>query len=131
MLERLHSFIANLRSRSASRARTTISIQETGFQLLQSGQRPEAAECFQWQEITTAIAYKRDCFAVDLICMAIATELMATEVNEEDVGWEEFIRAAQIKLPGSVPIDTWWPAVSQPPFSTSQTTVYRKQQPSS
>jgi hypothetical protein len=131
MLERLHSFIANLRSGSDSRARITISIQDTGFQLLQDGQRPEVAKCFQWQEVTTAIAYKRDCFSVDLICMAIANELTAIEVNEEDAGWEAFIRAVETKLPGSVPIGDWWPVVSQPPFSTNQTTVYCKQQPPS
>jgi hypothetical protein len=48
MLERLHSFITSLRTRSASRGRITISVQETGFQRLQFDQRPEAAQCFQW-----------------------------------------------------------------------------------
>jgi hypothetical protein len=128
MLDRMHSLIASLRGRSASRGRNTISLQETGFQLLPVSQTAEAAKCFQWREITTAIAYKRDCVTVDLICMAIADELTAIEITEEDAGWEEFIRGAEISLPGSLPIDTWWPIVSQPPFSTSQTTVYRKQQ---
>ena len=63
--------------------------------------------------------------------MSIANELTAIEVNEEDVGWEEFVRAVETKLPGSVPIDEWWPVVSQPPFSTNQTTVYCKQRPPS
>jgi hypothetical protein len=131
MFERVHSLIASLRSRSASPAKNTISLRETGFQLLPAHQPTAPAKCFQWQEITTIIAYKRDCITVDLICMAIEDELRAIEINEEDAGWEEFIRAAEVNLPGSVPVDIWWPAVSQPPFSTSQTTLYRKQQPSS
>jgi hypothetical protein len=63
MLERLHSFITSLRTRSASRGRITISVQETGFQRLQFDQRPEAAQSFQWQEVTTVMAYKRQCFS--------------------------------------------------------------------
>jgi hypothetical protein len=129
MLERVHSFISNLRSRRASRGRMSVSLQETGFQLHPIDQQDRPPTCFKWREITTVLAYKRDCFAVDLICLAIADAVTFLEINEEDAGWDAFIRALENNLPGSVPVDTWWPAVAKPPFETSQTTIYRKDQP--
>jgi hypothetical protein len=130
MLERVHSFISSLRSRRTSRGQMRVSLQETGFQLHSTDQREHSPTCLKWQEITTVLAYKRDCFAIDLVCLAIADSVTVLEINEQDAGWEEFIRAVENNLPGSVPLATWWPAVAQPPFAPNQTTVYRKEQPS-
>ncbi len=111
--------------------RLSISLQETGFQLQSMDQAAEAGRFFEWQEITTITAYKRDCFAYDLTCLAIGdASSAAVEINEQDIGWDTFIRAVSQKLPGSVPVDIWWPAVAQPPFATNQTTIYRKGPPS-
>jgi hypothetical protein len=107
-----------------------VTLQETGFELHSTDQREHSPTCLKWQEITTVLAYKRDCFAVDLICLAIATPSTVLEINEQDAGWDEFIRAVENNLPGSAPLATWWPAVAQPPLATNQTTVYRKEQPS-
>jgi hypothetical protein len=36
----------------------------------------------RWSEVNGVVAYKRDCFAVDLICMGFATPDGAVESNE-------------------------------------------------
>jgi hypothetical protein len=131
VLERVYALIAKLRSTSAQPARTSISLEETGFRLRSMDQPTDVERFFDWQGVTTMIAYKRDCFAYDMICLAIADASIAVEIREEDDGWDAFIRAAEKNLPGSVPVDTWWPAVAQPPFATNTTTVYRKGQTAS
>jgi hypothetical protein len=107
----------------------SVSLHETGFQLHPTGQHDRPPTCFEWKEITTVLAYKRDCITTDLICIAIADSVRVLEINEEDAGWEEFIRAVEHNLPGSVPVATWWPTVVQPAFATNQTTIYRREQP--
>ena len=102
MLERVHSFISNLRSRRTSQGRMRVSLQETGFQLHSTDQRDQSPTCFKWQEITTVLAYKRDCFAIDLICLAVADSLTVLEINEQDAGWDEFIRALENNLPAQL-----------------------------
>ena len=125
MIERVHSLIATLRSRSAHRGRMEISCDETGFELRPFGRTDQTTK-LNWQQITEIIAYKRDCFTVDLICLAIADPATVVEINEEDAGWDPFIQAVATNLPGSVARDTWWTAVAQTPFATNQTIVYRK-----
>ncbi|MGA3077877.1 MAG: hypothetical protein ABSG56_29895 [Bryobacteraceae bacterium] len=105
-----------------------VSFDETGFELHRIGQTDETAKCFRWQEITVVLACKRDCFAFDLICLVIADAMTAVEINEQDDGWDAFIAAASKNLANSVPRDTWWAAVAQPPFAANQTIVYRKGQ---
>jgi hypothetical protein len=126
-LKRAIAFIEHLRRRSALRARVDISLQETDFQLHPTDRPDAPPNYFQWGEITTVLAYKRDCFSVDLICLAVGDASTVVEINEEDAGWEAFIRAMEKNLPGSLPFDAWWPAVAQPPFATHRMTVYSKE----
>jgi len=131
MFERLRSFVASIRRRSLPRVGMSIRLQESGFLLQPTDQPADEASCLKWQEITTIIAFKKDCFSCDLICLAIADNLTVVEINEEDAGWDAFIQAAQKNLPGLVPADIWRTKVAQPPFATNSTTIYRKDQSSS
>jgi len=105
----------------------SVSLQETGFRLHLTGQPADTARCFKRQEITTIVAFKRDCVTYDLVCLAIADASNIVEIKEEDAGWDAFIRAAEKNLHGSVPANTWWPVVAQPPFATNPTTIYRRE----
>jgi len=109
----------------------TIRLQESGFLLQPTDQLADKPSCIKWKEITTIIAFKKDCFSCDLICLAIADNLTVVEINEEDAGWDAFIQAAQKNLPGLVPAHNWWPVVAQPPFATNSTTIYQKDQSAS
>ncbi len=129
MLKRLRTFLSNRRGSPATQARTSVSLEENGFQLHKPGQPTDAGRRFAWQEITSIVAYKRDLVTYDMICLAIEGASTAVEINEEDNGWDGFIRAAEKNLPGSVPLDRWWPAVTQPPFATNLTTIYHREQP--
>ena len=128
MLEKLYAFVAKLRRTTAEPARMSISLEETGFRLRPVDQPTDVGRFFEWQGLTAIIAYKRDCLVYDTICVAIADASIAVEIHEEDDGWDAFIRAAEKNLLGSVPVDTWWPAVAQPPFATNTTTVYQRRQ---
>jgi hypothetical protein len=116
-------------SKHAAQASATISLHEAGFVLHAADQPADAGRRFAWQEITSMIAYKRDLFASDLICLAIESNSTAVEIDEEYNGWDAFIKAAEENLPGSVPVETWWPAVAHPAFKTNPTTIYRREQP--
>ena len=129
MLKRQRTFLSNRRSGPATQARTSVSLQDNGFQLHTAGQLANSGRRFAWQEITSIVAYKRDLVTYDRICLAIEGASTAVEINEADYGWDAFIRAAEKNLPGSVPLDTWWPAVTQPAFATNLTTIYRREQP--
>ena len=122
----LKHFIAMLRGDLQTRTQKLISHNEEGFEVRWADHRSDVVEAFDWQEIATIIAFKRDCFALDLICLAIGNATSATEINEGDAGWEEFIQTLERRLPGSSPRETWLRAVAQPPFATNQTVVYRK-----
>jgi hypothetical protein len=49
-----------------------VSLQEAGFQLQLMDQAANTGQFFKWQDVTTMVAYKRDCFGYDLVCLAIA-----------------------------------------------------------
>jgi len=79
-----------------------------------------------WSEVNGIVAYKRDCFAVDLICMGITTPDGAIEVNEEMDGWEALTDAIPTLLPGMTGKKEWWDKVAQPPFAANPTTLFSR-----
>jgi hypothetical protein len=94
---------------------------------LHSTEQQSDSPSFEWQEITTVVAFKNDCVTYDMICLAIATPINVVEINEEDAGWDAFIRAAEGSLPGFAPADTWLPAVTLPAFAANPTTIFCKE----
>ena len=79
-----------------------------------------------WSEVNGIVAYKRDCFAVDLICMGFTTPDGAIEVNEEMDGWEALTDAIPTLLPGMTGKKEWWDKVAQPPFAANPTTLFSR-----
>ena len=69
------------------------------------------------------VAYKRDCYTVDLMCMGFTTPDGAVEVNEGMDGWNALIDAIPRLLPGTTSKDKWWDKVAQPPFAANPTTL--------
>lgn len=58
----------------------------------------------KWSEVNRVVAYKRDCYAHDLICMGFTTpDDGFIEVNEQDDGWDNLIEAVPHLLPGIIP----------------------------
>lgn len=117
MIDQINSFILR-HIRRRPQAPTQIDLDPTGFTI--SGQS------IRWQDVTKIVAYKRDCFGTDLICLLIATQAPAIEINEEATGWQPFLDAAQQNLPGMVPFETWFPQVAFPAFELNPTTLFAR-----
>ena len=81
-----------------------------------------------WNEINGAVAYKRDCFAYDLLCIAFSTPDGSFETNEDMEGWKTLIEMLPIYLPGTPRSEEWWEKVVQPPFATNATTLFTKKE---
>lgn len=80
-----------------------------------------------WSDVTRARAFKRDLFAVDLVCLGLEVgEELALEVNEEMAGWPELLEALPKLLPGCMNQGQILDAVLKPAFATNETEVFRR-----
>jgi hypothetical protein len=82
-----------------------------------------------WAEVAKVVAYKRDCYAYDLICIAIAdaSDVIRIELDEHSEGYQALMDALPNQLPGCLAPNQWWERVAQPPFETSWTELYRRE----
>jgi hypothetical protein len=97
------------------------------FAILRGG-RPLASA--RWDDVLRLLAYKRDEFTTDLVCLDI--ELRGgriLSVHEEVPGWEDFLDAAERALPDMHSFRSWFPQVAQPPFARSEHVVFEREAP--
>ncbi len=80
----------------------------------------------RWSEVSRVVAYKRDCWGIDLLCMAIGTVAGAVEINEEMDGWAALTDALPMLLPGTLDKSQWWQRIAQPPFAANVTTLFSR-----
>jgi hypothetical protein len=81
----------------------------------------------RWKDIVKLEAFKRDCFAVDLICLAMClNDNTEVEINEEMNGWQPLMRKLPEYLSGCEKFDEWFDVVAQPPFKENLTIIYRR-----
>jgi hypothetical protein len=80
----------------------------------------------RWNEVQGVVAFKRDCFALDLICMDFTTSDGAVELNEKMDGWEALTDALPNLLPGTTSKEKWWGKVAQPPFAANPTILFSR-----
>jgi hypothetical protein len=78
----------------------------------------------KWSEVNGVVAFKRDAYIVDLICMGFTTAEGSVEVNEEMEGWGALTDALPLYLPGTPSPEDWWNGVAQPPFAANPTTLF-------
>jgi hypothetical protein len=82
-----------------------------------------------WNEITKIVAFKRDCYAVDLIC--IVFELggaSSVETDEEMEGWQGMMNTLATRF--GIREEAWFRKVAVPAFATNMTTLWnRKENP--
>lgn len=79
---------------------------------------------FQWKEVVSIEAYKRDLVTEDLICLEIKlSSHESITLHEELKGFEEFkaIMSSQLKVNNT----NWMSAVMLPPFEECRTLVYK------
>ncbi|MBZ5615254.1 MAG: hypothetical protein LAO23_14695 [Acidobacteriia bacterium] len=98
---------------------------ENGFVVTASGSREPNAS-LAWDEVDTVLAYKRDLYTVDLICLGFVTPERTIEVHEEMQGWSQLVEQLPSRLRGMPPFSGWWESVAKPPFAPSVTTLYKR-----
>jgi hypothetical protein len=99
---------------------------ETGItQNVQSGANTESIQ-FAWNQVVNVFAYKRDCFAVDQICLIIETSDLNRyiEVREDDEGYERLIEQLPKILDGFPTQEEWLKRAALPPFETQWMQLY-------
>jgi hypothetical protein len=107
--------------------RPVIQFDESGLTLTaRHADGSETKTELRWSEVNGVVAYKRDCFALDLICMGFTTGDGAVELNEGMDGWEALIDAVPSLLPGSTSKQEWWGKVAQPPFAPNPTVSFSR-----
>ena len=80
-----------------------------------------------WSDINTIVAFKRDLFTVDLLCLRIeAVSGQIFEVNEEMGGWSALLEALPNYLQGCMTKQQVLDAIVNPAFATNQTKVYSR-----
>jgi hypothetical protein len=80
-----------------------------------------------WAEVNEAIAYKRDCYSVDLICIAFGNKGNGVEINEEMPEWNSIVKALPCYLPGCMSEDSWFQQVAFPAFETNTVHIFSRQ----
>jgi hypothetical protein len=104
-----------------------ISFDEIGLSVtVLDSKRGTQTAILPWNDVHTVVAYKRDVYAYDLICVALGNDKAAIEVNEQMEGWPELVERLPAFLPGTPPLSVWWEQVAKPPFATSKTTLFTR-----
>jgi len=126
---RLFSLIRRMRfNRRYGSHRGTIVVDESSVTLLQyrlgdAGPVLEPKRSFGWSGVTSVSAFKRDCYVVDLICLAFRmADGTVVELNEEMEGYQELVHAMVVRYP-SIPKD-WWQEIAFPAFETHWKTLW-------
>ena len=78
-----------------------------------------------WPDVCRVVAYKRDLFTYDCLCLFVArADGTGVELNEDMAAWESFCAALPRFLPGCTPIEKWFSLVAFPAFATNVTELY-------
>lgn len=124
----LHDVQERIKSLSEGRKGTVFGIcydDETVTLTWLTFENREGSKSFKFSNVRSVICYKKDLFAVDLIC----TDFVLKEGNpvllhEEMNGWEELMKSLPTRLPGSVPFEEWWSKVVFPAFEVNLLEIY-------
>jgi hypothetical protein len=89
--------------------------------------KDRGAKVVSWRDVIKVEAFKRDLYAVDLICLKFLFEDNTTlEVDEEMEGWDSLVASLSDCLPGSKKFADWFEVVAFPAFKRNLTVVYRR-----
>ena len=126
MFDEIRKRLQNIRQEPA---KFSVHCDETGFtQITHSGKSTQTRR-LDWGGVTRVFAYKRDCFAVDQICIVIGTadDHDWIEVREDDEGYESLINQMPIRMVGCPAPHEWRERVALPPFATQWTKIYARE----
>jgi len=105
--------------------RLQIRLNDNGFVVSTPGST-QPIESVVWGKVNTLLAYKRDLYAMDLICLGFVMKEGTIEVHEDMKGWSQLVGQLPSLLPGVPPFSDWWERVAKQPFAASVTTLYTR-----
>ena len=126
MLDEIRKRLQNIRQVSA---KFSVHCDETGLtQIMHSGKSTQTHR-LDWDGVTRVLAYKRDCFAVDQICVVIGTadDHDWIEIREDDEGYESLINQMPTRMVGCAAPNEWWERVALPPSAAQWTQIYARE----
>ena len=83
-----------------------------------------------WPEVREMLAFKRDLFAVDRVCLAFSLgDNTALEINEEMIGWDGLVEKLPEYLSGCTSFENWFNQVAFPAFATNTAKTYARVNP--
>lgn len=80
----------------------------------------------RWADVTKAVAFKRDQYVVDRICIIFELSDSALEVNEDMQGWQQLVDQLPAYLPGTLVFTEWFHDVAFPAFKTNAKTIFER-----
>jgi hypothetical protein len=122
-------FLGRFRQREAPQKWESAAIEHDTIGLRVSWSRPDGqsgTHQHTWHQVTRVLAFKRDLYTYDLLCLAFQSSTSAFEVNEEMEGWNSLLADLPNHLPGAMNSDAIWAAVVKPAFATNETVVYER-----
>jgi hypothetical protein len=107
-----------------------IGINENGFHLTIDRRKKKYEEQVKWNEVEEIVAFKRDLFAYDLICLGFKISrdynTIEVEVNEHMLGFDNLMKAVENQF--GVRNEDWFRQVAVPAFAVNMTTIWPKKE---
>ena len=105
----------------------TVTLTDVGISVTSSNADGESTiEVINWAKIEKVIAYKRDCYGFDLMCLAVGGAENAFEITEEMQGWNELLDRAPDYLPEWQRKSDWYQEVIRPAFKENRTIIFSR-----
>ncbi len=104
-----------------------IEIIENGFSISFKQKKETINKIINWNHIKEIIAYKRDLFTTDLICIGfhLTGDGNLYEVHEEMLGYKKLAETIESRF--EVNPKDWWSKVAFPAFETNATVIWQKE----
>ena len=104
-----------------------IEIEGNGFSISSPQKKETTKKEIKWNQIKEILAYKRDLFAVDLICLGfhLSDDANLYEVHEEMLGYKNLVETIESRF--EVNPKDWWTKVAFPAFETNATVIWQKE----
>jgi len=107
--------------------KSRVLVTDAGISVTSSNATGESKiQAIDWAKIEKVIAYKRDCFGFDLMCLGIDGAGSAFEITEEAKGWDELLDRAPDYLPGWRSKTDWYQGVMLPAFKENRTIIFSR-----
>ena len=81
----------------------------------------------KWSEVEIIVAFKRDYFAYDCLCVDFQlSDGIHVEADEQMDNFIELMEEAPKRCNGCVTLDGWYSSIVVPAFETKMTVLYRR-----